>query len=402
MMNSFKPQGDKAHYSAEWVSYELMDGDDEVLWVNVSVKVSHNGWVAIGFNMPDVDTGFDVIVANEKGVMDRYQKDGYQQFFTEDDTAIGGFYNLNHTSSQYSNGELQVKFSRKLNTNDTYDYNLEREGKVQILWAYGNMSGDALGSAVEKGVTTLDSFVVAEMEKNEEQQLKAHGIMMALVVMVLMTSGIVLSRYLKLIFPSWFYVHAAIFCLSLFFVIVSVIIIFQAHGNKFVPGWHSVFGLLFLIGMGIQTLLGLVSHLRFDAKRSAPPFFPDKIHWYLGRGMFFLGVATVLLGLYVLPARKIAKNAFYAWIVIIFFFVLALEKGIGQTHETTVKGIAEDDEAFMDSDDEQSPKRRNSLSHGVVARPISAKFLFKLFCPAASAIFISFVVVAVGINTTHM
>jgi hypothetical protein len=109
----------------------------------------------------------------------------------------------------------------------------------------------------------------------------------------------------------------------------------------------------------------------------------------MGRTMFFLGCITAILGLYVLPARTLAKNAFWAWLVVIFFFVLALEKNIGQTHEIPVKGIAEDDEAFMADNDEEetyTPKRGNSISRGVVARQYSPKFMFKLLCPAGSAV----------------
>ena len=92
-----------------------------------------------------------------------------------------------------------------------------------------------------------------------------------------------------------------------------------------------------------------------------------------------------------LPSRKLAKNAFYAWLVVIFFFVLALEKHIGQTHEAAAKGIAEDDEAFANDDEaEYVPKRGNSLSHGVVPRQYSNKFLFKLLCPAGFTVSFSF------------
>jgi hypothetical protein len=63
---------------------------------------------------------------------------------------------------------------------------------------------------------------------------------MALVVMVLMTSGMVLSRYLKLIFPWWFYAHTAIFFLALFFMAVSAVLIFRAHGSIFYAVFYFI------------------------------------------------------------------------------------------------------------------------------------------------------------------
>jgi hypothetical protein len=155
----------------------------------------------------------------------------------------------------------------------------------------------------------------------------------------------------------------------------------------FKPGWHSVLGLFFLIGMSMQTLLGLLSHFKFDMKRIAPPLFPDKLHWYLGRSMFFLGIITVLLGLYALPTRHMAKYGFYIWCIVCFFFVLALEKHVGQTHEVTLKGITEDDDAFVDDDEAvYTPRKGNSLSGGRVEVHYSRAFLIKLLGPAGFAV----------------
>lgn len=155
--------------------------------------------------------------------------------------------------------------------------------------------------------------------------------------------------------------------------------------DKFEPGWHSMLGLFFLIGMGSQTIIGVVAHLRFDLKRLAPPFFPDKLHWYLGRSMFFLGSLTVLLGLYYLPARHMANNSFYLWLVVVFFLILALEKYVGQSHETPTKGIVEDHDDAWDGDDDDVgyiPKKRSNLHVGRVEKQVSSSFLFKLLGPA--------------------
>jgi hypothetical protein len=138
--------------------------------------------------------------------------------------------------------------------------------------------------------------------------------------------------------------------------------------------------------MSLQTILGLIAHLKFDRKRTAPPVFPDKVHWHLGRFMYALGIITVLLGLYALPARKLAKNSYYLFGIVILFLFLALEKHIGQTHELYVKGIAEDDEAFIEdnqADDVMyTPQKGNSLSRGLVVREFTPLLLCKLLFPA--------------------
>lgn len=38
-------------------------------------------------------------------------------------------------------GELTIKFRRRLNTGDTRDISLTKDGSVDLIWAYGKLSG---------------------------------------------------------------------------------------------------------------------------------------------------------------------------------------------------------------------------------------------------------------------
>lgn len=161
--------------------------------------------------------------------------------------------------------------------------------------------------------------------------------------------------------------------------------------DEFIPGWHSAIGLMFIISMCLQTLLGFASHFMFDKKRHEAPFFPDKIHWFLGRFSFAIGIIAILLGLDALGARSLAWNSFWLWIVVIFFLVLTMEKYVGQTHEMEMKGIAEDDEAFDTRDDDDTnglyvPKKGNSLSVAAPRKQFSIQLLLKILIPAALAV----------------
>lgn len=383
-------------FHAKWTIYEV----DEISMADFQFKAPVDGWIAVGFKDSKGLPGSDVIWGQGNVVEDRYVNGTETMYFSHKDISLGGKDDLEKTSVNHVDGFTYVNCTRLLETGDHYDYVLwSNEGNLYLKWAYGKSKDN---QSVAEGEELVRFFGTAEEE--EMAQLKIHGIMMVLVVMVLMVAGMVLSRYLKLIFAWWFYAHTAIFCTAVFLVTVSAVIVFKAHNNTFVPGWHSVLGIFFLIGMGAQTLLGFVSHFKFDKKRTSAPFFPDKLHWYLGRSMLFLGILTVLIGLYALPTRHMAKYAFYAWCVVIFFFVLTLEKRIGQTHEVAVKGISEDDEAFGDDDDGlvYTPKKGNSLSGGHVPRQFSADSLIRLLVPSGFAIVILFIVVAVGISTSKV
>jgi len=393
-------QGDNGNFRADWVIYE----EDEVEYANFSVRAKITGWVGIGFTSTESlsDAEYDIIIGYlPYNVTDRYTK---EDEFVED-TKLNGTNDVTDVSAEQSGDFTVVTFTRKLDTGDQYDYNFESEGDVVIKWAYGTLNDDGFLKLTASGKLTMNFFTSQETS-DEFSQLKAHGIMMAWVVMILMTSGMVLSRYLKTVFYYWFYVHAAVFCASLIFIMVSTIVIFNAHQNRFEPSWHSAFGIMFIIVMGSQSALGLLSHLRFDLKRSAPPLFPDKVHWWLGRTSFLIGIIAVSLGLAALPARQLAWNSFLIWGVVCAILVLAMEKYVGQTHEVLLKGIAEDDEAFADlhDDDDYSvyvaPKRGRSLSDAT--KPVSRDLLRRVLGFGTGATLLLFILVAVGISTSNL
>ncbi len=165
----------------------------------------------------------------------------------------------------------EVNFTRKLVTGDRWDciYNyvvilflqsafmlhqddLTSSGDVVFKWAYGEgiPTTTTFKQYTARGEIAMNFFggggivnffsnyfilyifiYSLMMQLDEMSQIKAHGILMVLIVMLMMTSSIVLARYLKVTFYYWFYVHTAILSLAIVLLIVSVVVVFKAHGS---------------------------------------------------------------------------------------------------------------------------------------------------------------------------
>eukprot|EP00026_Physarum_polycephalum_P005337 Phypoly_transcript_05369.p2 GENE.Phypoly_transcript_05369~~Phypoly_transcript_05369.p2 ORF type:complete len:241 (+),score=31.32 Phypoly_transcript_05369:266-988(+) len=228
------------------------------------------------------------------------------------------------------------------------------------------------------------------------RELKVHGILMVLIVMVLMTSAMLLSRYLKPFFNRWFYVHAAVFIASIICMIVSVILVFRANNNVFYTSAHTVLGLMFVSGMGLQTLLGLLAHFLFNPKRSGPPAFPDQIHWWLGRFLLVVGGLAVTLGMRDLGVHQMSWISFYLWGITIFIAILYLERYIGQTHETATHQSAHDGAYVAVVEDEHG--HMHKTKHVRIAAPV---IVYKVVLSAGFVVLLLFIVVVVGIGKVN-
>jgi len=218
---------------------------------------------------------------------------------------------------------------------------------------------------------------------------------MGLLVMVFMSSAIITARFLKRIVTWWFHLHAALTVSGLVTMIIGLVLIFEAHGNKFVPSWHSAFGIIFIILISLQALLGLYSHLKFDKHRREPPVFPDRVHWWLGRLVFGVGTLNLALGFGILGGYPASGWIFYVlWIVTMTLIFIYLEKNIGQTHDTlsghtVLESIVEQE----GEDDKQggAKKKQKQQRKG-------AEFLVMFFVPAVAAVTVTYLGVALAIQ----
>jgi hypothetical protein len=113
------------------------------------------------------------------------------------------------------------------------------------------------------------------------------------------TAGIYVSSYLKPLGDVWFRAHVAIgFAIvvgsaTAFWVIFSHV---QAEGESHFGSIHAVSGLVLLLFAALQITLGYLAHVRFNPSRPHAPIYPDRLHWYTGRGSLLAAFGVTLMG----------------------------------------------------------------------------------------------------------
>lgn len=157
-------------------------------------------------------------------------------------------------------------------------------------------------AAATSGVTTTHGHADDDDEHGDGKGFSphvTHGTVMMLSWVLLGTAATFVSRYLKPLGEIWFRAHVAVaFAIVVgsitgFWVIVAHI---QSDGGAHFDSVHARTGLALLLLAALQILLGYVSHTRYNPARTHAPIYPDRLHWYLGRGVLLLSFATALMG----------------------------------------------------------------------------------------------------------
>jgi len=96
---------------------------------------------------------------------------------------------------------------------------------------------------------------------------------------------------------------------------------------------HQAFGYFVFFGAVFQPVIGQMANKWFDPKRSGVPVFPDMVHWWLGRGLFILGIVNVFLGLKAYSAKPLAYILIAIVVAFIFGFYIFKQLTVGQQHD---------------------------------------------------------------------
>ncbi|KAI9145971.1 hypothetical protein BKA69DRAFT_1046561 [Paraphysoderma sedebokerense] len=146
--------------------------------------------------------------------------------------------------------------------------------------------------------------------------------------------AVFLARYMKSTMPtSWFKIHRALFILVCVCTITGFAVMYASISGHF-RNTHGIVGLLMLICMLLQSVLGFVIDRLFKPNRKRVPWY-DMVHWWLGKLLVASGPLTIMLGLLQNSSSNILI-AFYTMMWASFLAVFAVaEVKIGQTHEHT-------------------------------------------------------------------
>lgn len=100
---------------------------------------------------------------------------------------------------------------------------------------------------------------------------------MTLAWLLFFGSGILIARFFKSLLGTWFYHHVWMQLAGLILMIAGFVAVLVHFDGKFEPGVHQILGVLVFSMTLLQTIVGLISHLKFDKFRKQPPIFPDKV-----------------------------------------------------------------------------------------------------------------------------
>jgi len=140
-------------------------GEMEISWRNdqeylyMALKGETAGWLSIGFDplewMKDADIILGKVEDGKPIVLDEYSIDRYGPH--EDDTFLGGTYDILESGGSEADGYTVIEFKRKLDTGDEFDKVLEPGQSVSIIWAMADSDPRSLkhNIAYGEGILTL-------------------------------------------------------------------------------------------------------------------------------------------------------------------------------------------------------------------------------------------------------
>jgi len=140
-------------------------GEMEISWGNdqenlyMALKGETSGWMAIGFDplewMKDADMILATVEDGKAVVLDEYSSGNYGPH--EDDTTLGGTYDILESGGSEIDGYTVVEFKRKLDTGDEFDKALALGQPVSFIWAMADSTSrdQKHNVAYGEGILTL-------------------------------------------------------------------------------------------------------------------------------------------------------------------------------------------------------------------------------------------------------
>eukprot|EP00026_Physarum_polycephalum_P009273 Phypoly_transcript_09389.p1 GENE.Phypoly_transcript_09389~~Phypoly_transcript_09389.p1 ORF type:complete len:438 (+),score=41.45 Phypoly_transcript_09389:95-1315(+) len=287
--------GQYANGDGSWVLNWEINCDDSTFSGVVAAKGS--GWVGFGLNNAAQMPGSYVLQA---GVVNG--KSQFQVGFNKDYDGPTAVPTANQIYSQLNASEnsthTTVGFTRSLTLSGSNSslFSIVPAGNI-LLWAY-SQGQDSFTVQHDFQAAVQVNFFTGKTKKPRDYQL-IHGSLMLLAWGFLAPAGTFVARYLKGIGHPWYLIHIGIQYTVLGLTVASFIIIENNLGgmrdNHF-QNPHEIIGLTIVILTFIQVLFGILANTFFKPGREGAPFFPDKIHWWLGRLVLLYAFANCFIG----------------------------------------------------------------------------------------------------------
>ena len=170
----------------------------------------------------------------------------------------------------------------------------------------------------------------------------------------MLSCNVLIAKFFKHWGHKWYVLHAGLNSFAAVLTLIAVILLIATlttptliSPNPLAVA-HAVSGLIIVVsGSIIQPILGKVADLRWRPDRVSVPVFPDKVHWFLGRGVSLLALVNVIIGIILFGALWIAivSLVLCSYIGIAVYMVSnpppAKTKTEQRANNTDIKGTAE-------------------------------------------------------------
>ncbi|KYQ88228.1 cytochrome b561 / ferric reductase transmembrane domain-containing protein [Tieghemostelium lacteum] len=313
-----------------------------------------NSWLGIGWHCPTCSSDSpmqhaDFAVATFNGsqvtVTDMTSSPGKGPPPIPDITVPGGKDNIISYGGYQTENFSYFIFSKLLNTGDTAADNIIdlNNPNLYFIWAHGTSNTFAKHGAGNAGFLNVNLQASSSSQDSSggpqpPDYVSWHASLMFLAFGVLMPFGIFAGRFLKG-YDWWFPLHYILQGTAFLCALSGLgLIIAFVDGFDF-STIHSIFGIITLSSILLAVGVGITSHLMWKPNRTKTPIFPDVVHHWGGRIVYFMGFATIITGmvLHQIPtASIIVFSGFTALLIGIFIFIEIYKRKYPQKYDDEI------------------------------------------------------------------
>ncbi|XP_065835050.1 ferric-chelate reductase 1-like isoform X1 [Oscarella lobularis] len=358
----------------------------------IKLTTTADGMIALGFSA-DVNMGEDDVVGCVRtGGSNVVAKDAWNPN-GRNPNVKDTVDNLDTSNSfgTFVDGTLQCQIVRTLISTDTaQDYNWNVPW--YLFYPYSTSTGSDGGGFPRHSLTPVTTASKVNITTDRSagsatsdriKFVKAHGIFMILAWIGLASTGMILARYYKKVFPNdqplfcfsgmpaaWFQLHRIHMITTVLFSIIGFIVIFAgvkgwtAAGGDGLRTAHPIIGVIVVALAIAQPIMAAFRCAPDDENR----VIFNWAHFLVGTTALILGIVNVYLGIYVADAQfggfldRIPVYIVIAWTVIAFIIEMILEikgymaKSASDSNEIEMKGKGDQSEKTSEPENKTSEK----------------------------------------------
>ncbi|KAJ9059848.1 hypothetical protein DSO57_1037270 [Entomophthora muscae] len=228
-----------------------------------------------------------------------------------------------HALSQELKLALKITQSDVKNTSITFaipqsSSKLDTTQVNELIWAHYDRKSSITRNIpmhTQKGTLRYSFQGEVEQDSGVSAFIVWHGILMILAWMILPAMAIFIARYLKdSLGPRWLTAHMTLFAAAAAAAVLSITIVAYNLGNV-LDDPHAAIGVVVMVLMGVQIILGVVIDKLWDPERNYIPM-QDIVHWWLGRLLFLMAISNIIYGI------VLVGNPIYFWFPTTCFMII--------------------------------------------------------------------------------